>query len=67
MALGSVSLIEYGRSDEVLLVTLGYERHWLGDFPGSPVVKILCFHCRGVSSIPSWGTKIAHAILVQPK
>ena len=28
------------------------------DFPGSPVVKTLCFQCRGLSSIPSQGTRI---------
>ena len=27
------------------------------DFPGSPVVKILCFHCRGTGLIPGQGTK----------
>ena len=30
------------------------------DFPGSPVVKTLHFHCRGMSSIPGQGTKILH-------
>ena len=30
------------------------------DFPGSPVVKTLHFHCRGMSSIPGRGTKILH-------
>ena len=29
-----------------------------GDFPGSPVVKTSCFHCRGTDSIPGQGTKI---------
>ena len=29
------------------------------DFPGDPVVKTLCFHCRGCGLIPGWGTKIA--------
>ena len=36
----------------------------LGDFPGGPVVKTPCFHCRGagdVGSFPGWGTKIPHA------
>ena len=32
------------------------------DFPGSPVVKTLCFHCRVAGSIPGWGTGIAHAM-----
>ena len=31
-------------------------------FPGGPVVKTLCFHCRGTRSIPRWGTKIPHAL-----
>ena len=31
------------------------------DFPGSPVVKTLSFHCKGYgNSIPSWETKILH-------
>ena len=33
------------------------------DFPGSPVVKTLCFQCRGTGSIPGLGTKIPHAML----
>ena len=28
---------------------------------GGPVVKILHFHCSGLSSIPGWGTKFSHA------
>ena len=28
------------------------------DFPGSPVIKIPHFHCRGVGSIPGLGPKI---------
>ena len=33
------------------------------DFPGSPVVKTPCFHCRGQGFhlIPGQGTKILHA------
>ena len=31
------------------------------DFPGSPVVKIPCFHCRGLGFDPWSGTKIPHA------
>ena len=27
------------------------------EFPGSPVVRTLPFHCQGHSSIPCWGTK----------
>ena len=33
-----------------------------GDFPGSPVVRTLCFPYRGTGSIPSQGTKILHTI-----
>jgi len=36
----------------------------LWDFPGGPVGKTPCFHCRGagdVGSFPGWGTKIPHA------
>ena len=29
------------------------------DFPGGPVVKILCFHCRGDGSNP-WSGQILH-------
>ena len=36
-----------------------------GGFPGGPVVKILCLHCRGTGSIPGWGSSACH--LVQPK
>ena len=28
------------------------------EFPGSPVVKTSCFHCRGAGSIAGWGVKI---------
>ena len=37
------------------------------DFPGGPVVKTPCFHCRrhgfdlSFGLIPGWGTKIPHA------
>ena len=32
------------------------------DFPGSPVVKTLCFHCRGQTDlIPHQGIRIPHA------
>ena len=27
-------------------------------FPGGPVVKTLCFQCRGAGSIPGQGTKL---------
>jgi len=39
------------------------KRQW--DFPGSPVVKALDFHCRRHRFIPGWGTKILHAL--QPR
>ena len=32
------------------------------DFPGGPVVKTLCLHCRGLSSILDGRTEIAHAV-----
>ena len=28
-----------------------------GEFPGDLVVRIWCFHCRGMSSVPGWGTQ----------
>lgn len=28
------------------------------EFPGGLMVRILSFHCCGLSSIPSWGTEI---------
>ena len=31
------------------------------EFPGSPVVRIQCFHCWGPGSIPGQGTKILQA------
>ena len=34
----------------------------LQDFPGGPVVRTLCFHCRGMGSIPGWGIKILQAM-----
>ena len=54
-------------SEEVLLFNMQFEEFslcfkiLLGDFPGSPVVKTLRFHCRGWGSIPRWGTKIPYA------
>ena len=32
------------------------------DFAGGPVVKTLCLHCRGLSSILDGRTEIAHAV-----
>ena len=31
-----------------------------GEFPGGPVVRTQCFHCRGHGFNP-WGNKILHA------
>ena len=31
------------------------------DFPGGPVVKTLCFQCRGHGFDPCWGKNIPHA------
>ena len=30
------------------------------DVPGSPVVKTPQVHCKGLGSIPGWGTKMLH-------
>ena len=43
-----------------------YEAKML-DFSGHPVVKTLCFHCRGLGLIPGQGTKIPHATWHNPK
>ena len=29
-------------------------------FPGGPVVRTPCFHCRGRGFVPAWETKISH-------
>ena len=34
----------------------------MGDFPGSPVVKILCDDAGDGGSIPGWKTKIPRAL-----
>ena len=39
----------------------------LGNFPGGPVVKTLCFQYRGLGSIPGQGTKISHAVWYSQK
>ena len=28
------------------------------EFPGGPVVRIQCFHCRDLGSVPNWETEI---------
>ena len=33
----------------------------LAGLPGGPLVKASCFKCRGMGSVPSWGTKILQA------
>lgn len=47
---------------EEVQVSWGMEEKWVGDFPGSPVIKTLLFHCRGTNSIPSQQTKIPLAL-----
>ena len=39
----------------------------VGEFPGSPVVKTPCFHCRGPCSIPGWETRIPHVFSAAKK
>ena len=34
---------------------------WLWEFSGGPVARTQPFHCRGLSSIPGWGTEIPQA------
>ena len=49
----------------LFLLNISIRKHKTGDFPGSPVFKILCCPCRGVGFIPGQGSKIPHA--TQPK
>ena len=44
------------------LLQNGYHKKDDRDSPGSPVVKTLCFHCRGMGLIPGQGTKILNAV-----
>ena len=37
------------------------------EFPGGPVVRTLCFHCRGLDSVPGWKMKILQAKKHSPK
>ena len=37
------------------------------DFPGSPVVRTRCFHCRGLFSIPGGRTKILCGVAKKKK
>ena len=41
--------------------------HVCWDFPGSPVIKTLCFQCRGENLILGQGTKIPYAMLGSQK
>ena len=38
-----------------------YRKKRVRKYPGDLVVRALCFHCRGKSLIPDWGTKIPQA------
>ena len=38
----------------------------VGEFPGSPVVRVPCFHCWDPSSVPGWGTEILKAMQHAP-
>ena len=43
------------------------QKRKLREFPGSPVVRIRCFHCDDLGSIPCGGSKILQALLQGPK
>ena len=51
---GCTSLERIERS----LSRLKHKNTQSGEFPGGPVVRIQCFHCEGLGSIPGQGTKI---------
>ena len=36
--------------------------HIFQEFPGGPVVRTLCSHCRDLGSISGWGTNIPQAL-----
>ena len=36
------------------------------EFPGGLLVRIWCFHCCGLGSIPGWGTEIPQAVWCAP-
>ena len=40
---------------------MGKKIRYAREFPGSPVVRTLGFHCCGLGSIPGWGTEILQA------
>ena len=39
-----------------------HSKSFFREFPGSPVVRIQCFHCWGPGSSPGRGTKITQAL-----
>ena len=43
------------------------QKRKLREFPVSPVVRIQCFHCDDLGSIPCGGSKILQAVLQGPK
>ena len=48
--------------NEIDIIKNSFKMEETWDFPGSPVVKILCLYCRGqVFNLWSEGTKIPHA------
>ena len=46
----------------VPLALMTFKNYKFRNFPGCPVVKTLCFPYGGLSSIPTWGPKIPHAM-----
>lgn len=44
------------------LALMTFKNYKFWNFPVCPVVKTLCIQCGGFSSIPSWVTKIPHAM-----
>ena len=58
----SVHGIFQARVLEWVAIVFSDIEHNRQEFPGGQVVRILCFHCHGPSSIPSWGTKTRHAV-----
>ena len=43
------------------IVSLNAKNIYQWEFSGAPVVRIQCFHCHGLGSIPGRGTEILHA------
>ena len=44
-----------------------FRRVGVPEFPGSSVVKILCFHCRGHGFSPWWGPHVLYHMLWSPQ